>query len=149
MTRRSTSAINISDFDQFSTTNNSNYSETIIMQHGWTSTKEAWGVYSKHFIKNGSYNGSAFYRVVDNTLVQAGDLEYGNIDKINYYKVGSGQSKLGNLKSELNEDYPFALIKYLDKNFDKNQTFKCKNGSLKIFIPKWLEIWFEIVKCIK
>ena len=40
-------------------------------------------------------------------MVQAGDLEYGNIDKINYYKVGSGQSKLGNLKSELNEDYPF------------------------------------------
>tara|TARA_B100001778_G_C18558377_1_gene616568 strand:- start:103 stop:756 length:654 start_codon:yes stop_codon:yes gene_type:complete len=61
----------------------------------------------KHFIKNGSYNGSSFYRVVDNTLVQAGDLEYGNIDKINYYKVGSGQSKLGSLKSELNEDYPF------------------------------------------
>jgi pimeloyl-ACP methyl ester carboxylesterase len=41
--------------DTLSTTNNSNYSETIIMQHGWTSTKEAWGVYSKHFIKNGGY----------------------------------------------------------------------------------------------
>ena len=61
----------------------------------------------KYFIKNGSYNRSSFYRVVEGTLVQAGDLEYGNIDSINYYKVGSGQSKLGSLKSELNEDYPF------------------------------------------
>ena len=40
----------------------------------------------------------------------------------------------------INEDYPFALIKYLDKNFDKNQIFKCKNGTFKIFIPKWLKI---------
>ena len=40
----------------------------------------------------------------------------------------------------INEEYPFALIKYLDNNFDKNQTFKSKNGSFKIFIPEWLKI---------
>ena len=40
----------------------------------------------------------------------------------------------------INEEYPFALIRYLDKNFDKNQTFKGKNGSFKIFIPEWLKI---------
>jgi folate-binding protein YgfZ len=40
----------------------------------------------------------------------------------------------------INEEYPFALIKYLDKNFDKNQTFKSKNGSFKVFIPEWLKI---------
>ncbi len=40
----------------------------------------------------------------------------------------------------INKEYPFALIKYLDKNFDKNQTFKSKNGSFKIFIPEWLKI---------
>ena len=44
----------------------------------------------KYFIKKGSYNGSTFYRVVKDTLVQAGDLEFGNIENINYYKVGSG-----------------------------------------------------------
>ena len=52
----------------------------------------------KHLIQNGSYNRSAFYRVIKDTLVQAGDLEYGNIDNINYYKVGSGKSGLGTLK---------------------------------------------------
>ena len=40
----------------------------------------------------------------------------------------------------INDDYPFALIKFLDKNFDKNKIFKCKNGSIKVFIPDWLEI---------
>ncbi len=40
----------------------------------------------------------------------------------------------------INEDYPFALIKYLNENFDKNSLFKSKNGSFKIFIPEWLKI---------
>ena len=40
----------------------------------------------------------------------------------------------------INDDYPFALIKFLDKNFDKNKIFKCKNGSIKVLIPDWLEI---------
>lgn len=61
----------------------------------------------KYLIEKGSYNHSAFYRVIKNTLIQAGDLEYGNIDNINYYKVGSGKSDLGLLKSELNNKFEF------------------------------------------
>ena len=53
-------------------------------------------------------------------------------------KIYNNNVEIG--KVLINEEYPFALIKYLDKHFDKNQTFKCKNGSLKIFIPEWLEI---------
>jgi len=40
----------------------------------------------------------------------------------------------------IDEEYPFALIKFLDKNFDKNQTLKCKNALIKIFIPEWIDI---------
>ena len=40
----------------------------------------------------------------------------------------------------INEEYPFALIKYLDKNFNKDRIFQSKNGTFKIFIPKWLKI---------
>ena len=39
----------------------------------------------------------------------------------------------------INDDYPFALIKYSNENFNKDFTFKCKNGSFKIFIPNWLK----------
>mgnify|MGYP001256413217 FL=1 len=61
----------------------------------------------KYFVDSGLYNNSAFYRVIENTLVQAGDLEFGYHDNINYFKVGSGQSNLGKLKSELSNDYEF------------------------------------------
>jgi len=40
----------------------------------------------------------------------------------------------------INDGYPFALIKYLSENFNKNQKYKCKNGSFKILIPEWLKI---------
>ena len=38
------------------------------------------------------------------------------------------------------DEYPFGLIKFLNKNFDKNHIFKSKNGSFKILIPQWLKI---------
>ena len=40
----------------------------------------------------------------------------------------------------INEDYPFALIKYLNENFNKDIIFKSKNATFKIFIPEWLKI---------
>ena len=40
----------------------------------------------------------------------------------------------------INEEYPFALIKFSNENFNKDLTLKSKNGSFKIFIPKWLKI---------
>ncbi len=61
----------------------------------------------KNLIEKWSYDSSAFYRVLKDTLIQAGDLEYGNINNINYFKVGSGKSGLGKLKSELNKEFEF------------------------------------------
>ena len=53
-------------------------------------------------------------------------------------KIYNNNVEIG--KVLINEEYTFALIKYLDKNFDKKQTFKSKNGSFKIYIPQWLKI---------
>ena len=61
----------------------------------------------KYFINSGLYNNSVFYRVIEDTLVQAGDLEFGYHENINYFKIGSGKSKLGKLNSELSNDYEF------------------------------------------
>ncbi len=40
----------------------------------------------------------------------------------------------------INETYPFALIKYLDSNFEKNKIFQGKNSSFRVFVPEWLKI---------
>ena len=40
----------------------------------------------------------------------------------------------------INEMYPFALIKYLDSNFEKDKIFQGKNSSFKVFVPEWLKI---------
>ncbi len=53
-------------------------------------------------------------------------------------KIYSNETEIG--KVLINEEYPFAIIKFLDKNFDKDQIFKSKNGSFKVFIPEWLKI---------
>ena len=53
-------------------------------------------------------------------------------------KILSNDIEIGQVL--INEEYPFALVKYLDKNFDKDLEFKGKNGSFKIFVPQWLKI---------
>ena len=40
----------------------------------------------------------------------------------------------------INDTYPFALIKYLDSNFEKDKIFQGKNGSFKVLVPEWLKI---------
>ena len=53
-------------------------------------------------------------------------------------KIFNNDIEIG--KILISEDYPFALIKYLDDNFNKNQIFKSDNGSVKILVPHWLKI---------
>ena len=62
----------------------------------------------KILIEQKMYDGSAFYKVSENTFVQAGDIEYGNIDNLDYSKIGSGKSGLGLLKSELSDNFIFT-----------------------------------------
>ena len=53
-------------------------------------------------------------------------------------KIYNNEVEIG--KVLINEGYPFALIKFLDKNFDKEQIFKSESGTFKIFVPEWLKI---------
>ena len=53
-------------------------------------------------------------------------------------KIYNNNIEIG--KILISKDYPFALIKYLDKNFNEDQVYKSESGSFKIFIPEWLKI---------
>ena len=87
----------------------------------------------KYLIQNESYNRSAFYKVIEDTLIQAGDLEFGNIDNINYYKVGSGKSGLGTLKSEVNESFKFDEGSVV---FSRNDEFNTEDSEFFITLKK-------------
>ena len=87
----------------------------------------------KYLIQNGSYNRSAFYKVIEGTLLQAGDLEFGNIENINYYKIGSGKSGLGTLKSELNEIFKFDEGSVA---FARNDEFNTEDSEFFITLKK-------------
>ena len=63
----------------------------------------------KELINSKSYDDVAFHRVIKDTLVQAGDLEFGKRGNLDYGKIGTGKSGLGTINSEI--DTPF--------NFDK------------------------------
>ena len=58
-------------------------------------------------INSGKYNNIAFHRVVKNIIVQAGDLEFGRKDNLNYLYIGTGKSGFGTIKSELNDETEF------------------------------------------
>ena len=61
----------------------------------------------KKLVKNKEYDDVAFHRVVKNFLVQAGDLEFGRKENINYTYIGSGRSKYDLIKPETDKPFEF------------------------------------------
>jgi len=61
----------------------------------------------KKLVKNKEYDNVAFHRVVENFLVQAGDLEFGRKENINYTYIGSGRSKYDLIKPETDKPFQF------------------------------------------
>ena len=53
-------------------------------------------------------------------------------------KIYNNDVEIG--KILIDKEYPFAIIKFNDKNFDKDKIYETSNGKLKILIPQWLKI---------
>ena len=51
--------------------------------------------------------------------------------------IYNGKFEVG--KVLINNEYPFALIKYLDDNFNQENEYKSKNARLKIKKPDWIK----------
>jgi cyclophilin family peptidyl-prolyl cis-trans isomerase len=83
----------------------------------------------KELINTKSYDTAAFHRVIKDKLVQAGDLEFGKKNNLNYGKIGTGKSGLGTIKSEIDAEF----------NFDKGsvglaRTFRYDTEDSQFFI---------------
>ena len=61
----------------------------------------------KNLIKSNSYDNVAFHRVIKDKLVQAGDLEFGKKNQLDYGKIGTGKSGFGTIKSEIDAEFNF------------------------------------------
>ena len=61
----------------------------------------------KKLVESKAYDNSAFHRVIKDTLVQAGDLEFGKKGSLNYAKIGTGKSGLGTINSEIDSPFDF------------------------------------------
>ena len=82
----------------------------------------------KFLIKKGKYDNVAFHRVIKDTLVQAGDLEFGRRNNLNYSFIGTGKSGYGTINSELDSPFNFeagsvALARTNQKNTEDSQFF--------------------------
>ena len=61
----------------------------------------------KKLINLKAYDNVAFHRVIKDKLVQAGDLEFGKKDQLDYGKIGTGRSDFGTIKSEVDAEFNF------------------------------------------
>jgi len=82
----------------------------------------------KKLINLKAYDNVAFHRVIKDKLVQAGDIEFGKKNKLDYGKIGTGKSGLGTIKSEIDSEFNFnrgsvALVRTLKYDTEDSQFF--------------------------
>ncbi len=82
----------------------------------------------KKLVVSKAYDDSAFHRVIKDTLVQAGDLEFGKKGSLNYAKIGTGKSGLGTINSEIDTPFDFkkgsvGLARSKNYNTEDSQFF--------------------------
>ena len=82
----------------------------------------------KLLINSKAYDEVAFHRVIKDKLVQAGDLEFGRKNSLDYGKIGTGASGYGTINSELDSNFKFTkgsvgLARTFKNNTEDSQFF--------------------------
>lgn len=71
----------------------------------------------KKLVREGSYNGVVFHRVINGFMAQTGDVQFGNRDGLDLGRAGMGGSKYDNLPAE-----------FSDINYDKGIVGMARSG---------------------
>ena len=89
-------------------------------------------------IRPNAYENIAFHRVIENKLIQAGDLQFGKKGNLDYGKIGTGKSGLGTIKSEIDNNF-----NYTKGSVGLARTFKNDTEDSQFFIILQDEPLFE------
>ena len=89
-------------------------------------------------IRSNAYENIAFHRVIENKLIQAGDLAFGKKGNLDYGKIGTGKSGLGTIKSEVDNKFD-----YLKGSVGLTRAFKNDTEDSQFFIILQDEPLFE------
>ena len=89
-------------------------------------------------IRSNAYENIAFHRVIENKLIQAGDLEFGKKGNLDYGKIGTGKSGLGTIESEIDNNF-----NYTKGSVGLARTFKNDTEDSQFFIILQDEPLFE------
>ena len=92
----------------------------------------------KTLTRSGAYDNAAFHRVIENKLIQTGDLEFGKRENLDYGKVGTGKSGLGTIRSEIETSF-----KYKRGSVGLARTFQLNTEDSQFFIILQDEPLFE------
>tara|TARA_B100000767_G_scaffold236496_1_gene230266 strand:- start:213 stop:857 length:645 start_codon:yes stop_codon:yes gene_type:complete len=92
----------------------------------------------KKLITSNAYKNIAFHRVIKNKLIQAGDLEFGKKGSLDYGRIGTGKSRLGTIKSEIDNRF-----NYTKGSVGLARTFKNDTEDSQFFIILQDEPLFE------
>ena len=84
-------------------------------------------------IRSNAYDDIAFHRVIENKLIQAGDLEFGKKGNLDYGKIGTGKSGLGTIKSEIDNNFNYTkgsvgLARTFENDTEDSQFFIILQG---------------------
>ena len=89
-------------------------------------------------IRSNAYKNIAFHRVIENKIIQAGDIEFGKKGNLDYGKIGTGKSGLGTIKSEIDNNF-----NYTKGSVGLARTFKNDTEDSQFFIILQDEPLFE------
>jgi len=104
----------------------------------------------KQLIKEGSYNGVVFHRVIEGFMAQTGDVEFGNStnDKFNLSRAGTGGSTLPDIPAEFSNTNhgkgTISMARAQNPNSANSQFFICFNDCS--FLDGEYSVWGQVIE---
>jgi cyclophilin family peptidyl-prolyl cis-trans isomerase len=102
----------------------------------------------KELTKAGKYDGVAFHRVIDGFMAQTGDVQFGNIKKLNEGRVGTGGSDKPDIPAEFNKRKhgrgACSMARSSSPNSANSQFFICLDNAN--FLDGQYTVWGQVVE---